>query len=715
MLAGPMPPLATARALLAALAAAAALAGSGVTPAAAVGSVPREGGGVLPGQAQGAIVGDVDGDGVRELVRLVPWDANPGLLALEVVRMVGDVPSIGDQVVVERATSVEDVLVGSNRDEDELLPLRTSDPARLIAWRGGGRERVLLATMQGDPGSAVIERSCCLTLWWVTLDSGGGTELRYIGNTAASGAWIVAADMDADGTDELAVVETPNPASPTAAEIMVLRWNGRAFDRLRTTAREGLISGRLTVLGDSDGRPGEEVGYVAQPGTFDATAPTLHRFALVDGRLRVDRSEVPESGSVVPIAGPRGGRLALVSGGGVHLLRWPAAAAEATVQVSSTRGGEPLGVLGDGASARLLVMRGGAVDLLDVGLRSRQGLPGGAAAAWFAASSLPPYRGELHGGDGSGAPGIVFGGRLIAAPDPPSNQAAFREIAVLAGKVPIGLFGEGLGWAAVGSSHAFQAERRGGGLLVGSSARAGEVAVVPAAALMAPEVDGGLLEPEIAGGLLDATQPARPILITGRGAIARLAAPPDSVIQVTSRNETRASTTLPDGTADVVLVEDIDSDANENFTVRLLVSTPAGHGYGAIWEARVLHQPPGLRASAPFASLAFTVPISGRTNPSALLVVDGTPVAVAPDGTFAADVGAGLLPRPVRLAATDRVGNTTEIVVEVVALLDYRQLPWVPMVVGLTLVAGAVLYLRAPRPGAIGAQHPDEGVLEEIQ
>jgi hypothetical protein len=54
-------------------------------------------------------------------------------------------------------------------------------------------------------------------------------------------------------------------------------------------------------------------------------------------------------------------------------------------------------------------------------------------------------------------------------------------------------------------------------------------------------------------------------------------------------------------------------------------------------------------------------------------------------------------------------------VVEVVALLDYRQLPWVPFVVALTLAAGAILYLRVPRPTSTGSAHPDEGVLEDIQ
>jgi hypothetical protein len=716
MLAGPMLPPTPVRALATATLAAVVLVGGGGPTVAGVEAIPHEGGGVLPDRTHGAIVGDVDGDGVRELVRLVPWSSSRGLLAVEIVTTEGDEPATWGQWLVERAATPDDHVAGNNPDESERLPLSTSEPARLIAWRDGDGERVLLATMQGEPGSAAIERSCCLTLWWVGTDVNGATQLRYIQNTAASAAWIVAADMNADGTDELAVVETPNPTVPNASEVMVLRWNGRDFERLRGEAREGLISGPLTVFGDSDGLPGEEVGYVAQPASPGATTPTLHRFGLVDGALRIERTELPASGGVVPIAGPDGGRLALISPGGVDLLHWPAAARDATVQASSGRGGEPLGVLGTGATARLLVLRDGAVQLLDGSLRSRLDLSGGPSAGRFAATSLPPYHGELHGGDEAGATAMVFGGRLLLAPEASSDPATFRDIAVLAGKTPIGLFGDALAWAAVGDGQALPADRRGGGLLGGSSTRAGEVAIVPADALFSPEIDGGLLQPHIVGGVLDGSQPAGPTIVTRGEVRARLAAPPDSVLQVTSRDgEPSEGAMAGGGTADVVLIPPLESGDNETFTVRLLVSTPAGHGYGATWQARVLRQPPALHASVPFAPLAFSVPVSGRTAAGAQVVIDGSPVEVAADGSFSAEVGAGLLPRSVRVAATDPVGNTNEIMLEVVAILDYRQLPWVPLVVVLTLFAGIVLYLRAPRPSSTGAQHPDDGVLEDIQ
>jgi hypothetical protein len=169
--------------------------------------------------------------------------------------------------------------------------------------------------------------------------------------------------------------------------------------------------------------------------------------------------------------------------------------------------------------------------------------------------------------------------------------------------------------------------------------------------------------------------------------------------------------------AELVLVSsDPGADNDETRTVRLLVVTPGGHGYASTWEVRIRRRPPALSATTPVAPLSFDVPVSGRSESGATILVDGEPVAVAADGSFSADVSAGLLPRDVRVEATDRVGNRRALTISVVGALDYRRLPWVPIVAGLTLVAGAALYLRTPRPGAaVAAGHPDDGVLEEIQ
>jgi hypothetical protein len=51
----------------------------------------------------------------------------------------------------------------------------------------------------------------------------------------------------------------------------------------------------------------------------------------------------------------------------------------------------------------------------------------------------------------------------------------------------------------------------------------------------------------------------------------------------------------------------------------------------------------------------------------------------------------------------------------VVGFVDFRRLPWIPLVAVLTVLAGGVLYLRAPRarrPAARGAG--DDATFEEI-
>ncbi|HET8586341.1 MAG TPA: hypothetical protein VFM74_00550, partial [Candidatus Limnocylindria bacterium] len=75
----------------------------------------------------------------------------------------------------------------------------------------------------------------------------------------------------------------------------------------------------------------------------------------------------------------------------------------------------------------------------------------------------------------------------------------------------------------------------------------------------------------------------------------------------------------------------------------------------------------------------------------------------------------GLLPRDVRVEATDPVGNVASQVVSVVAPLDYRRLPWVGIVALLTVAAGGFLLLRVPRLRSEPGREPgDDARLEEL-
>ena len=64
----------------------------------------------------------------------------------------------------------------------------------------------------------------------------------------------------------------------------------------------------------------------------------------------------------------------------------------------------------------------------------------------------------------------------------------------------------------------------------------------------------------------------------------------------------------------------------------------------------------------------------------------------------------------------DAIGNETAATVSIVAPFDYRRLPWIPIVVAFTIIAGAVLYIRAPRPSpTLSRPAGDDAVLEEIE
>jgi hypothetical protein len=116
------------------------------------------------------------------------------------------------------------------------------------------------------------------------------------------------------------------------------------------------------------------------------------------------------------------------------------------------------------------------------------------------------------------------------------------------------------------------------------------------------------------------------------------------------------------------------------------------------------------------APLSFDVTLTGQTAPGTAVTLDGTPVPVAPDGSFSDSVTAPPWPHSVRLEAVDPVGNRSVQLVSVVGLFDYRTLPWLPIIVVLTLVAGAILFLRVPRrdAGLAGYDRNEVGALEEI-
>ncbi|MGH2455442.1 MAG: hypothetical protein ACRDHD_04200, partial [Candidatus Limnocylindria bacterium] len=101
----------TVRRLLFGLVATVALAGPPTAdPARAVEAVPGEtvAFAAPPGGTLAALVGDVDGDGVRELVRIMTWGDNPDLQAVAVTAIRSGRPAAAGQAPLRRGVSPED-------------------------------------------------------------------------------------------------------------------------------------------------------------------------------------------------------------------------------------------------------------------------------------------------------------------------------------------------------------------------------------------------------------------------------------------------------------------------------------------------------------------------------------------------------------------------------------------------------------------------------
>jgi hypothetical protein len=148
---------------------------------------------------------------------------------------------------------------------------------------------------------------------------------------------------------------------------------------------------------------------------------------------------------------------------------------------------------------------------------------------------------------------------------------------------------------------------------------------------------------------------------------------------------------------------------------RIWLVTPAGHFYSGSWMIRVFRAPPnlGIDEVGPLFDLAPV--LAGRTLAGSSVTVNGQPVTLSADGSFSVPVDVGILPTEIRVVVTDPVGNQTERLITRVWPLDYRQLPWVPIVVFILLTVAGLLYVYEPdsRPRRRSPQD-EEATFEEI-
>ena len=105
---------------------------------------------------------------------------------------------------------------------------------------------------------------------------------------------------------------------------------------------------------------------------------------------------------------------------------------------------------------------------------------------------------------------------------------------------------------------------------------------------------------------------------------------------------------------------------------------------------------------------------AGRVSDGMMVTVDGVPATLNRLGAFRSEVDAPIWPRTVEIVARDPFGTERTERIEIVGFLDYRGLPWVPIVGILTVGVGGVLFVRTPRhrPAVLAAD--GDGQLEEI-
>ena len=203
-----------------------------------------------------------------------------------------------------------------------------------------------------DPG---IDVPCCLTIWEVMTGGRGAIDLGLVADTARFAAEIAAADMDADGTDELMVGEGPIFGDADALpDFALLQWHGDHYASIPFTIPSVVACCTVILdVGDTDGLPGEEVLLT---GLDRDSASGLYRVSVRDGAPWTDRATVDHEVAAARVV-DQGPRASIVTGDGSRLFlwSWPGDGPASQGRVTRVTGGIPIAVFGSGTESRVLV------------------------------------------------------------------------------------------------------------------------------------------------------------------------------------------------------------------------------------------------------------------------------------------------------------------------------------------------------------------------
>ncbi len=590
-----------------------------------------------------------------------------------------------------------------------MIAMRIGEPAKFLVVQRDGRDVLLVAAMGTETD---VEVPCCLTIWEVVPDDADGLDLELVADTQRSAVEVAAVDFEGDGTDELLVTEgqfsTPEDEE---ADASLLRW---ASDRFARTAFVMTGSGccpSMLDVADTDGLPGEEVLLF---GFVDGVGSSLHRLT-VDGTTvtletapRAQLGEMTDARALTLASGPAI-VTADVSSQALTVWSWPTGGRLQEI-AHRTTGGQIAAILGTGDETRIVIaadptsgsilvvpgdLGGGAGPTATVSRDRRASSFGGAIPNLGDSVPPTPFFGVLPDGLPGSPDVFVFGGTRVAPDADPEALVTAAPMALLPDRVPMARVGPDGGWSAVSSQtpdiFAFGFGRADAAEDLLAATPAGALHLTSAATLTEVEADLGRLSPTLIGVAPDPEHP--PILLVGNEAVdVEIEAPPGTTVTWEIRSVRDTATVTPDGVARIRLMEPAGPDAPDGSgaNVGIRVVTPGGHAYWGLWRINVYRQPPDLGIRDEPSLVDFDPTLTGQTLPGSTLTINGVEQEIAADGSFAIPVEVGIVPTDLHVVVTDAVGNRTERVVSRVWPLDYRQLPFVPIAVLLTVVGRGI-------------------------
>ncbi|HYI66591.1 MAG TPA: hypothetical protein VEW95_06705 [Candidatus Limnocylindrales bacterium] len=671
---------------------------------------------VLPDITVTALTTDLDGDGDREVVRLVQDEGNTIDFTVDAWEHDGSGWAMVGSAALPRAADDGDGFVESGQ------------AATLLLWQHAGRERVLAFAASLAPGAQTGE-TCCLTVFEVRSSRGGGIELSVLhqADGGVQSAW--SADVDGDGSDELVLHEAQYGLTEDEqiAILQVLRWTGTAFELAFERTDRELIHG--FVVADTDGVTGKDL--LLGP----ATDGSIRRLAWDGGEMVLEAAQIDADQAFQGwIAGVAADSIVLSMGEETRVVRWPRGEAATTAASLDTPGLPGIGFVGSGPDA-LVVLQGNlafetgesptvTVHDLDLALLGEvessprtevfwQLVSGQMSSSWALQRNLYPYSGPINGGLGDDRPAYVSSGMLIQPGGPDGFEA--RPMASLIGVQPVGLAGPHDAWLVLGGNYSpppGAAYMSWGGV----PTEWGRLAITPVAQLLQPDDAANVVSVQLRGAVEVASDGELPTLMAdGEGFKLAVTAPAGSVVVVVNG-------ALADDheVTDEPLVVDLQpprnrqDDENVDFEAMLLVVTPDGRGVTEQWDGTFVRELPEISVSGSTDAMALSATLSGRASPGSAVTAEGVAIETDSEGRFSASIDAPIWPSRVLLTARDPLGNEATEVVEVVGLVDYRGLPWAAILVVATLVVGGVLYVRTPKRRAAAATLDGDGRLEEL-